>query len=296
MKPRVLADYGDLCGECPIWDVAQQTLYWTDCVGQQLHRYRDGKHETIKRGLEINGYRLNEAGGFIIGNNSGIWWWDGADVVKPIATEVEGCKCQMNDITADPAGRFIGGTNYYTTEGGYPLGKLVQIDTDGRASIIDEGIQLSNGFGFSPDGRTMYFTDSAAHKIYAYDYDPATGAARNRRVFVDVPVAEGVPDGLSVDQQGFVWSAQWFGSNVVRYDPDGREERRIALPAKQTSSLTFGGPEMTDIFITSAGRSEAMPEMPPGYDAVNGHFGGELFTLNLGIVGKPEFRTRLRIP
>jgi len=90
-----------------------------------------------------------------------------------------------------------------------------------------------------------------------------------------------------VDREGFVWSAQWYGSCIVRYDPDGKVERRVAIPAKQPSSLCFGGPDLTEIFVTSAGQSEPMPIMPPGYDAQTGYFGGALFHLNVGIVGQP---------
>jgi D-xylonolactonase len=93
-----------------------------------------------------------------------------------------------------------------------------------------------------------------------------------------------------------VWSAEWYGSCISRYDPDGKLERRIPVPAKQSSSLTFGGPDLRDIFVTSAAKSEAMPVMPPGYDAVNGYFGGALYRLNVGIQGQLEHRTKLAPP
>jgi sugar lactone lactonase YvrE len=147
--------------------------------------------------------------------------------------------------------------------------------------------------GFSPDGRTLYFTDSAARCIFAYDYDIASGCVNNRHVFVRVPSTSGLPDGLTVDADGFVWSAEWYGSCIVRYDPSGKIERRIQTDAKQTSALAFGGPDLTDIFITSAGRSEALPIMPPNYDPDSGYLGGKLFHINLGIQGKAEFRTNM---
>jgi D-xylonolactonase len=112
---------------------------------------------------------------------------------------------------------------------------------------------------------------------------------------VKVPNTSGLPDGLTVDAEGFVWSAEWYGSCIVRYDPDGRVERRIATPAKQTSSLMFGGPDLTDIFITSAGKSEPMPVMPPGYDPQSGNFGGALYHINPGIRGKREFLANISV-
>lgn len=291
----VVADYGDLCGEGPLWDVKRGKLNWTDCVGLRFYEldWPAREHRIVRHQLEINGVALSEAGGFTFTNNSGIWQWDGAGEPQLIAAEVDGVKCQMNDCVADPAGRLFAGTWFYDPSTEYPLGHLVRVDTDGRAAIVDEGIHLANGLGFSPNFDTLYFSDSAARRIYAYDYDAGPGLVKNRRVFVQVPGDEGIPDGLTVDADGYVWSAQWYGSCVVRYDPDGVVERRIATPAKQTSSLTFGGADLTDIFITSAGNSEAMPIMPPGYDPANGYFGGRLYHTNLSIAGKPEFRTRI---
>ena len=106
----------------------------------------------------------------------------------------------------------------------------------------------------------------------------------------------GLPDGLTVDAEDFVWSAEWYGSCITRYDPEGKLERRIPIPAQQSSSLTFGGPDLRDIFVTSAAKSEPTPVMPPGYDPENGYFGGALFHLNAGIQGRLEYRTKLKSP
>lgn len=162
--------------------------------------------------------------------------------------------------------------------------------------LLDDGFKLANGLDFSPDGRTLYFADSAERRIYAYDYDVATGIPKNRRVFADVPIERGLPDGLSVDSEGFVGSAEWYGGRVVRHDPDGKLERTILTPAKQTSSLTFGGPDLTSIFVTSASKSEATPIMPQGYDPLNGNFGGALYRIISEVVGKQPLRTKTRIP
>ncbi len=284
----VVADYQNLCGECPVWNPAEGTVEWTDCVGLKFFRlnWASRQHSLVKDGLAINGFRRNRRGGVVITNNEGIWLWSGDDALTPVATEVEGCKCQMNDCTADTRGRLLAGSYFYNPGADYELGKLVRVDTDGKASVLDDGFHLANGLGFSPDGKTLYFADSAARRIYAYDYEISTGSARNRRILVPVPKEEGIPDGLAVDREGFVWSAQWYGSCIVRYDPDGKVERRVRIPAKQVSSLTFGGPELTDIFVTSAGQSEIMPIMPPGYDPKSGNFGGALYHLNLGIAGQ----------
>jgi D-xylonolactonase len=290
---KVIADYGDLCGESPVWDPDARSLYWIDNVGLRVYRYDWdlNKHQIVKQDIEINGCALNASGGFTVVNNSGIWLWDGRDTLRLIAAEADGSPCRMNDCIADPQGRLFSGSLFYEPSGKYPLGKLIRIDVDGSAQVVDEGFHISNGLAWSPGERELYFTDSGARCIYAYDYDRDSGNLRNRRVIVKVPAEEGLPDGLAVDAAGFLWSAQWYGSCVVRYDPSGAVERRIHVPAKQVSSIAFGGPDFTDIFITSAARSEPMPVMPPGYDPDSGYFGGRLFHTNLGLRGKPEFRT-----
>jgi sugar lactone lactonase YvrE len=129
--------------------------------------------------------------------------------------------------------------------------------------------------------------------IYAYDYNPTNGEVRNKRNLIQVPPDEGLPDGMTVDADGFIWSAQWYGACVVRYDPDGAVERKIEIPAKQVTSLSFGGDELTDVFVTTAGESGPLPVMPPGYDPHSGYFGGRLYHFNAGIQGKPEYKTDL---
>ncbi len=295
---KVIADYGDLCGEGPVWNPDIGCLYWTDIDGQKFYRYHQASntHEIVKQGLEISCYAMNGPGGFVIGNSRGIWLWDGADDLRLIADRAEGSKCQINDAIADPEGRFFAGSNFYDPAHDYEPGKLIRIDTDGSAHVADDGFDLANGLAFSPDETILYFADSVARRIYAYDYDRRTGDVRNRRVLVQVPGDEGVPDGLTVDAEGFLWSAQWYGSSVVRYDPDGKVERRIKFPAKQVSSVAFGGTDLRDIFVTSASKSWPSPAMPKSYDAVSGNFGGQLYCLNPGIQGKLDYRADIKLP
>jgi sugar lactone lactonase YvrE len=288
MMIDVIANYGDLCGECPVWDETTSTLYWVDAVGRRFYRYeaRTRRHQIVSEGVEIYGFRRNQKGGFVITNPSGIWFWSAGGTPRLLAEEVYGVKCQMNDCTADSHGRLYAGTTYFDTAVTYKLGHLLRVDNNGAVAILDEGFHLSNGIAFSTDERTMYFTDSVGRRIYAYDYDAATGDVRNRRVLIEVPREEGIPDGLTVDAEGFLWSAQWYGSSVVRYDPDGRVERRIQTPAKQTSSCAFGGAQLDELYITSAARSEPTTEIPVGYDPETGYFGGALYMTRPGVRGR----------
>ena len=146
---------------------------------------------------------------------------------------------------------------------------------------METGITISNGIDWSPDDKTMYYTDSPLHVIYAYDFDLPTGEISNRRAFVKVPDAEGFPDGLTVDSEGFIWSAHWDGWRVTRYDPDGKVERVINMPVQRPTSCTFGGKDLNKIFVTSAwtGLSETDRREQP--------FSGDLFLIETKVIGQP---------
>lgn len=299
-----IADYNDLCGENPLWDGQTQRLYWTDLTGHRFYAYdwKAGKSEILKEDFEICGAAFNEpasgeARGWVVVNSHGIWLWDGSERLSLLAAELDGERCNMNDCIADPQGRLFAGSLFYDpADDNYPLGHLIRVDTDGSAKIVDDGIRLANGLGFSPDLKTLYFVDSVERVIFAYDYNVESGGIRNRREFVRVPRDSGLPDGLTVDAAGFVWCAHWFGGRVVRYDPDGKIERIIPVPAKQVSSIAFGGPEFTDIFITSAALSDSLTLAPMDYDPGVGYIGGSLFHTNLDIPGRPEYSARISIP
>ena len=210
-----------------------------------------------------------------------------------IAAEHEGEPLAVNDITADSAGRLYAGTMFWTDDGMKKHGKLYLIDTDGSVRVVDEGIELANGLALSADGRTLYFTDSTARVIYAYDVEPATGGLSRRRVLVRIGLDEGIPDGLTIDVEGYLWSAQWYGAQIVRYDPDGKVHSRVPMPVTQVSSCGFGGPEYRDLYITTAAGSWASPYAPTGYDYDAGNFGGSLYRLRVDVPGRPESICRI---
>jgi len=138
--------------------------------------------------------------------------------------------------------------------------------------------------GFTPDRQQFYHTDSDRREIYLFDYDFASGTLSNRRVHITTPADQGVPDGLTVDALGYIWSARWDGEHLFRYAPDGSEVLRIPFPVKKVTSVTFGGPEYTDIYVTTAGGDNR---------AVEGPGAGAVFHLNLGIKGMPEFLSKI---
>ena len=144
------------------------------------------------------------------------------------------------------------------------------------------GVIVSNGLGWSPDDRIMYFTDSGRGVIYAFDFDVDTGDIDNRRDFVRVAPADGLPDGLAVDAEGFVWGAHWNGWRITRYDPDGRIDRVVDLPVPQVTSLAFGGDSLDQMFVTTArlGLTENQLKEAP--------LSGGLFMIDAGVTGLPE--------
>ncbi len=296
MNVQLIVNNSDRCGEAPIWDTAQRRLIWADITAGLMYEHQpaSGETKTFARDIAVSGIALNSDGRLVIAGSRGILLWRRSGDEQTVVSTHDGETLNFNDILADPQGRIYAGTYYWGANGMERPGKLYLIETNGTARVVDEGIELSNGLGLSPDNRTLYFSDTIARKIYAYDVDSTSGVLKNKRVFVHVPRDEGIPDGLTVDAEGFVWNAQWYGSQVVRYDPEGKVERRIAIPAKQTSSIAFGGDDLTDLYITTAAEGWPSEHMPPGYDPHSGAVGGPLYRIRLGpIRGRPENRAAL---
>ncbi|MEX0761544.1 MAG: SMP-30/gluconolactonase/LRE family protein [Dehalococcoidia bacterium] len=290
MKSEVemLAAENAVVGEGPLWDPDAQKLYWTDIRTGRFFEFDPptNKNRLIHRGVFVGGASVNKQGGFTFGTWEGVMLWRSDQDWKWLHHDPErGGTMQFNDVTAGPDGSFYAGSFYEDRPG-----KLFRFFPDGAVEVLAEGVGVSNGMGFSPDLRTFYHTDTRARTIYAYDYDPSTHRQSNRRTFVTLPNTEGAPDGMTVDSEGFIWSATWGGSSVIRFDPDGKEERRIQFPATQTSSVMFGGSDLTDLYVTSANSGAGKS---PGDRE---HRGGELYRVKQEIQGKPEFKTDIPWP
>jgi D-xylonolactonase len=193
---------------------------------------------------------------------------------------------RFNDVIADPEGRVFAGAM-----GGN--GRLLRFDRDGSVHQVLDGIGIPNGMGFTLDLKGMYFTDSVMRQIYLLDYDRRTGGLSNRRVFAEIPKDQGVPDGMAIDAEGFVWTAIWFGGRLKRYAPDGTWDSDVHLSVLQPSAVAFGGPDLSDVYVTSAAAHEPSPLEPPGFDT-NAQRGGSLYALRVrAIRGRPLFRARI---
>ena len=293
MEPEIVVDYRDEIGEGPMWHPKEQRLYWGDILKGLIYRYdpRTGEHGLIyDHGGPASGFTFQEDGGLLLFlEEGGIALWREGELtylVKKLPGE-DGHR--FNDVIADPVGRVFAGTmSRLSDHGPAPgtYGRLYRVDTDGSVTQVLDHIATSNGLGFTPDRKHMYYTDSVARKIYIFAYDQESGEIFDQRVFVETPDGRGLPDGMTVDSEGYVWSARAMDATVYRYTPDGKEERSIRFPANLVSSLMFGGADLTDIYVTTIGGEDR---------ATNGSGAGALFRMNLGIKGMTEFYSRIKV-
>jgi L-arabinonolactonase len=281
---RVFAAKDEL-GEGPLWDVQEQRLYWLDIELGCYHRLdpATGEHEKVQVGEKVGVMALRENGGMVLASDKGFSFWDpGSRKLEPIGDpERDKPETQFNDGAVDRRGRFWAGTLGDTNHN-----SLYRLDPGGSITRMETGVDISNGIGWSPDNKTMYFTDSTPAVIYAYDFDLESGSIANRRIFVDSSDRPGVPDGLTVDAEGFVWSARWDGYCVDRYDQDGKLERSIRVPAQCPTSVMFGGPDLDVLYVTSA-----LLEIPPE-ERARREMDGDLLAIYTGFRGiaEPRFK------
>lgn len=287
MEPELLADYQCETGEGPLWHPDERKVYWLDIPLGRLFRYDPdtGQHEEVYKSEEaIGGFTFQEDGAILLFGARGAVAILRDGVVTTVIEEIPGeADGRFNDVFAGPHGRVYCGTMPTDTHDG----RLYRLDPDGTLTTLLEGVTVSNGMGFTPDGKGLYHTDSMKKTITLFDYDDATGDISNGRIFRDLNDEPGVPDGMTVDAEGYVWSARWDGSVLVRYAPDGTEVLRVQFPALKVSSAVFGGDDYRDLYVTTAG----------GHDkAANGPGAGALFRLRPGVQGVAEYRSAIRPP
>jgi len=280
---ELIADCACETGENPLWHTLEKRLYWTDIPRGRLFRYdpNTGHHEEIYQGRPVGGFTFEAAGGLLLFRDRGnVTLWRDGEFVEVIGEIPAERNSRFNDVIADPAGRVFCGT--MSSE--HSRGSLYRLDLDGRITPVLDSIGCSNGMGFSPSLKTFYHTDSFPREIYRFDYDIKTGSLANRRIFATVPESDGLPDGLAVDQEGRVWSALWDGFGLVRFDQDGNIAARVQFPTRKVSSLTFGGEDLQDIYVTTAGGNTKQED---------GAAAGSLFRVRLEATGRPEFFSRI---
>jgi L-arabinonolactonase len=287
MQVRRIGDTIDILGEGPVWDVQDQAFYWLDIRGCLVRRYdwSSGRTQSWTLPEMVGSLAIRERGGLLLAMRSSIAFFDPATgaLERVAAPEAGRENMRFNDGKCDRQGRFWAGTmNDVVRE---PSGTLYRLDPQRGCVAQFNGLRTPNSLAWSPDGRIMYFADSRSQVIHAYPYEPATGELGAPRVFHTVePPA--IPDGATVDAEGFVWSALYGGSRVVRIAPDGRVDRTIELPVEQPTSCQFAGPNLDVLFITTARQrltQEQLAQQP---------LAGALLAADVGVRGLPETRYR----
>lgn len=281
-------------GEGALWSPQEKVLYWLDQMRPEIHRFDPATGTDVKFDVDLP----PQLGGLVPHSGGGLALAaaDGISILSPdmkrrrtLVNPIEGRpNISFNDAKCDRQGRlWAGTTDRMEAEA---LGQLYRIDPEGVATCFAEGFVCSNGPSFSPDGRVMYHSCSHERVINAYDIDPATGRASNPRPFARIDPSKGVPDGSTVDAEGYLWSTHWGGSRITRFAPDGSIDREIEMPVKNVTSCAFGGEAMDTLFVTTAsiefadGRWVFMDEA--GFDAAP--TAGGLFAINVGVKGLPE--------
>jgi sugar lactone lactonase YvrE len=262
-------------GEGPVWDSRDESLYWVDIPESRVHQIAaDGSLSSWDTGQPAGAVVPRASGGLAVAVRDGFMALDPVSGTLTTLAEVERDRPgnRMNDGACDRAGRFYAGTMAFdeTPE----AGALYRLDPDLGVTRLLTGVGISNGIGWSPDERLMYYIDSHVHRVDVFDYDPATGHIDGRRPFAEVGGGGVVPDGLTVDADGGVWVAVWGGYAVLHHDPAGKVIEAVDLPAERVSSCVFGGPDLDRLYITTAAG--------PGESA------GALFVCEPGVTGQPS--------
>jgi sugar lactone lactonase YvrE len=238
-------------GEGPVWDAQMRRLLWVDIPAGFVHSSSidTGETTTARLPTQVGAVAPSATGGLVVACQEGFGFVadEGRfEVRRPVLRDGE----RMNDAKCDAAGRFWAGSTAMDFDAG--RGALHVLRPDWSTDILLDGLTLPNGMGWSPDSRTFYLTDTVAHAIYAFDFDLARAALSARRTLIEFAEPDGMPDGLCVDSDGWLWVAMWGGGRVLRVSPAGEIRTEIALPVRQPSSCAFAGAELDLLCVTSA--------------------------------------------
>jgi sugar lactone lactonase YvrE len=285
-------DCQDKLGEGALWCPVEQALWWVDVPHPgKIHRLdpATGAHREWVTNEMVMSMSKRRDGTLLVASHHGLNIFEPAmGVLKRIAApEAHMPANRSNDGGTDAAGRFwygsmpnnISDENSYFDPGAF-TGILYKVEADFRVTPVSGGIGVHNATCWSPDSRTMYFADTAKMAIYAFDYDLALGAISNRRVFSDIE-GHGYPDGATVDAEGYLWSARWEGGSVIRFAPDGSIDRVVKVPARRVTSVAFGGPDLSTLYITTSRLHFTADELKLQPQA------GGIFALRPGVRGQP---------
>ncbi len=284
---KLYADCPTCVGEGPLWDKRNGVLIWIDVFNGDVYRMPKGgspkDFERYQLGVgKIGGLVFAKDGGLLVFANEGkVWHWNFGDAKPELKAWLkEAAPSRFNDVIADPEGRVYCGVAPVVSGG---EGSFWRMDADFSFACVEPVTKgMPNGLGFTPDLKKLYFTVTNERTIYRYDYCRKTGVLSNRSVFVEVPESEGLPDGMTVDAEGCVWSAQWNGRRLVRYSPQGEKLLEYTFDIEKISCAIFGGDDYSKLFISTANH----PHSPEEYARSKA---GAIFVLEKAGKGAPEF-------
>ncbi len=290
MHIDMIADYACECGEGPLWHPTEQSVYWTDIPKGRLFRYnlQTGRHTCVMEDRPIGGYTLQADGSLLLFRDRGniVTWRDGK-ILNTIIDEIPDLlDTRFNDVCANHAGGVYCGTMSWK----HGAGRLYHLAPDGAISLIQDGYGTPNGMGYSPDNQWLYYNDSGQGKTFRWTYDAKTGAIRDPLVLRDAKTSgdPGGPDGMTIDSEGFIWTARWDGSALLRHNPaDGAVCTKIDFPVKKVTSLCFAGDALDTMYVSTAG----------GWDrTANGPLAGALFRVtHSGFKGLQRPMSRVKL-
>jgi len=296
-EPVCVAPTGDACGEGVVWHAAHAAAYWTDINRFLIHRFTPADQcvRTWFFDEPVTALTLTDRDdtlAVILGSQAILWEPISDRRGKPVYQFDQWPNVRLNDARVDPRGSLWMGSmrNNVNSDGsagaaGGQDGALFRLDPDGKVKVWRQNIGISNTLAWSPDQRRFYFGDTLANTIWVYDYDLATGAIANERSFLQ-GFARGLPDGSTVDAEGYLWNCRFFGGCIVRVAPDGTIDHVIEMPVKNITTCTFGGPDRKTLYVTTA-RIEA----PEG-----DRLAGGLYSIRTDVAGQPENRFRVFSP
>lgn len=279
-----VADVAADIGEGPIWDDHTGTLIFVDSTIGRIYRLDPvtGLLTSIEVGQQIGAAIPRRSGGLVASGQDGLLAVDDHGTVELLVSVEKNLNHRMNDAKCDSRGRLWSGTFSLAFERG--AGSLYRIDADGTLTRAFGDVFVSNGLGWSPDERTFYYIDTGARGVDAFDYDIENGAISNRRRLITLERSEGIPDGMALDAEGCLWVALYLGGAVRRFSPEGECLGAITLPVARVTSCNFGGPDLDELYITTANQlihDDGRPHEPHA---------GATYRCKPGVSGLPSHR------
>ena len=288
---RVAVASAALLGESPFWHPGERALYYCDIPGRKLQRFEpaSGALAHWDFDTEPGSCAPRVDGRLLLAMRDGLWRFDPATGARTAVAKppYDPKKERFNDGKCDPQGRFWVGTIYEPRD---VEAATLHCLVDGELVKRAGGITVSNGLAWSPNGRTMYWSDTKAHTIYAFDFEPTSGEISGKRVFASFPIKQagqaldtygGRPDGAAVDAEGCYWVAMFEGQRLLRFAPSGELLREVRLPVRCATMPCFGGADLRTIYITTA------RENRPAAELADQPFAGCVLALSVDVPGLP---------